>query len=411
MVDFNKLRGISPFSSDMVNNEAQQKELKEKELTEKEKKKRDIIEKGIERARPDLKGPEKEKAKEVLQRVVDGENMPIDKSVEDFAFLVADSLQTIENEVAPKNEYFYWIEDAKEVIYNMTDGDITDADLDMRDDFLENLDVRETEMRVYMALYAASNSSKAKERLDFLQLKLAKLQQLRSAVVASTKSREEAERDRQLKEEEKRLAEEYQRMLEEEQRNQVYSDAEYKANLLMAQTLIAMAVVSEMNPADHLQRLRYQEYLAHRAEDLRFLNKISPNADLSEAYRKHMEMMNLVKVANTSQSHGQFTEEEQIKRNVCGAVLEYRRRDKDVPDKILYKLGVKSFVPEYSMSEELLQRHISNQSQSDVIKRINELRGRQTSSIASKSINKERMQSFDMNRYIALKERLSVRNV
>lgn len=409
MVDIKELRGIS--SSE----DKDKKELSKAELTrknpEKEKKKMDIIEKGVERARPDLKGPEKEKAQEVLKRVVDGENLPLDKNLEDFAFIVANSIQSIENEVAPQNEYFYWIEDAGKVIHDMTDGNITDADIDFRENFLSTLDERETEMRVYMALYAASNSSKAKERLDFLQLKLAKLQQLRSAVIASTKSREEAEAERQAKEEEKRLALEYQRMIEQEDNKTLYSDMEYKASLMMAQTLIAMAAVDELDKANQLRKQRYQEYMLRRANDLRFLNRIHPDNALSEAYAKHMEMMNLVKVANTSQNHGYFTEEEQIRRNVCGAVLEYRRRDKDVPDKILYKLGVKSFVPDYSMSEEILQKNIQSQSKSDVIKRINELRGRQTSSIAPQSVNKERIQSFDMNRYIALKKRLNAQQM
>ena len=398
MVDINELRGIS--SSD--NNP--KKELSDK--TEKEKKKQEVIEKGIARARPDLKGPEKEKAKEILSRAVDGENLPMDKNLEDFAFIVADALQSIENEVAPENEYINWIEDANKVIHDMTDGHINDADIDNRENFLSTLDERETEMRVYMALYAASNSSKAKDRLSFLQLKLAKLQQLRSAVLATTKSRAEAEAERQAKEEEKRLAMEYQRILEEKQQEQLYSDFEYKASLAMAQTLIAMAAVDELDKANQLRKQRYLNYMDRRADDMRFLNRINPDPKLNRNYSRHVEMMNLVKVANTAQNHGHFTEEEQIRRNVCGAVLEYRRRDKEVPEKVLYKLGVKSFVPDYSMSEEILQRNISSQSQSDVIKRINELRGRQSNSFVSKSVNRDRIQSFDLNRYVALKTRL-----
>ena len=183
------------------------------------------------------------------------------------------------------------------------------------------------------------------------------------------------------------------------------------ACLLMAQSLIALAAVDEMDKANQLRKQRYQEYMSRRADDLRFLNRIRPDNRLSDAYAKHTEMMNLVKVANTSQIHGQFSEEEQIRRNVCGAVLEYRRRDKDVPEKVLYKLGVKTFVPDYSMSEEILQKNIQSQSKSDVIKRINELRGRQNASIAPKSVNKDKIQSFDMSRYIALKERLGQQHV
>ena len=395
MVDIDKLRGIS----------SSQKKENDEKISEKQKARQNQVEKGIERARPDLKGPAKEKAKEILLKVADGENVSLDKDMEDFAFTVAESLQAIENETTPMNEYVYWLEDADKVIQNMNDGDITDDDLKFRDDFLETLNVRETEMRVYLDLYRASKSPKAQEKLAALQLKLSKLQQLRSAILASTKSREEAEYERQVQENEKRIAEEYRRMLREREQ-ELYSPLEYKASLLMAQSLIALAAADQNDKAAQLRRNRYQNYMLQRADDMRYLHQLAPNAALNKSYANQIEMMNLVKVANTSQNHGYFTEDERLKRDVCGAVLEYRRRDKDVPEKILYKLGVKSFVPDYSMSEEMLRRNIQTQSKSDVIKRINELRGRQTSSVAPKSVNKDRIQSFDINRYVALKSRL-----
>lgn len=410
MVDINKLRGISSPPTPTPSQE--------------EEKKAKIVERGLERARPDLPDKEKEVAKKQLMERVNGkignnkELTASDLEIDTLAFAIAESLQTMESGTCPVNEYFEWIEEAQSVISNMTDGDISDDDINKREDFLANLDHRETEMRVYMALYASCSSPTAKERLAFLQIKLAKLMELRSAVMAVTKNREEAEKFQEVKEEEKRRAEQYAAELEYRKQNpddnSLFTDAEYKAALAMTQALLALAAAQQLSEEEKLRKQRYEEYLAQRMRDLQLQRDFALKANASNLYSmqnlkniqmsmaRHQEMMNLLKVANSTARHGFESEEERMRREICGAVLEYRIRDKEVPDRILYKLGVKSFVPEYSMSEEILNQEIKSQSKADVIKRINELTGRQSSS--NRPQLQQNMQRFDSQRFIALKK-------
>ena len=399
MVDINALRGISSPEKDKT----QVKEDKKQKIREEK------IEQGLKRARPDMQGYEKDRAKEILlQKTQNDEKIPDD--MEDLAFQVAQSLQTIENETTPVNEYFYWIEDAQDVIKNMNDGDITDSDIAEREGFIDTLTVRETEMRVYMDLYRASKSPMAKEKLALLELKLAKLQQLRSAVLASTKSKEEAEYERRVSEEEKRLALEYHRMLEEQKQRENQSlydvlDIDYQMSLRAAQMMIAMAAVDEQAKLHQLRQQRFQEFMQNRGDNLKYFAKFEPQNSLHDRYANHLETLNLVKVANLAQNTGNFNDDERIKRDICGAVLEYRLRGKEVPEKVLYKLGVKSFVPEYSMSEEILSKSFEDQTKEERIKRINELRGRQNTSSVPQLVNRNKIQSFDLGRFNALQKR------
>ncbi len=399
MVDINALRGISSPEKD--------KPLEKKD--KKQKIREEKIEQGLNRARPDMQGYDKDRAKEILlQKTQNNEKIPDD--MEDLAFQVAQSLQTIENETTPVNEYFYWIEDAQDVIKNMNDGDITDGDIAAREDFLDMLTVRETEMRVYMDLYRASKSPMAKERLALLELKLAKLQQLRSAIQASTKSKEEAEYERRVSEEEKRLALEYYRMLEEQKQREDQTlfdvvDLDYQMSLRAAQTMIALAALDENAKLYQLRQQRFQNFMSNRADNLKYLAKFESQQALHDRYAKHLETANLVKVANSAQNVGNFNEDDKVRRDVCGAVLEYRLRGKEVPEKVLYKLGVKSFVPEYSMSEEILNKSFENQTTEERIKRINELRGRQNTSSVPQLVNRNKIQSFDLGRFNALQKR------
>ena len=399
MVDINALRGISSPEKD--------KPLEKKD--KKQKIREEKIEQGLNSARPDMQGYDKDRAKEILlQKTQNNEKIPDD--MEDLAFQVAQSLQTIENETTPVNEYFYWIEDAQDVIKNMNDGDITDGDIAAREDFLDMLTVRETEMRVYMDLYRASKSPMAKERLALLELKLAKLQQLRSAIQASTKSKEEAEYERRVSEEEKRLALEYYRMLEEQKQREDQTlfdvvDLDYQMSLRAAQTMIALAALDENAKLYQLRQQRFQNFMSNRADNLKYLAKFESQQALHDRYAKHLETANLVKVANSAQNVGNFNEDDKVRRDVCGAVLEYRLRGKEVPEKVLYKLGVKSFVPEYSMSEEILNKSFENQTTEERIKRINELRGRQNTSSVPQLVNRNKIQSFDLGRFNALQKR------
>lgn len=389
-----------------------------------EERKIKLVERGLERANPNLVGKEKEEA---LKQLMERANSRIDPTKElqasdleinVLSLSVAKSMQAIDSETTPENEYFRWIEDAQNLIKDMNKDDVKQSTIDKREDFLADLDQRESEMRVYMALYASCNSDEAKQRLAFLQIKLAKLMELRSAVKASTRSKEEAEYRLKIKEEEKKLAEEYIAALEYRRLNSesriLYTEEEYRAGLMMAQMLVALAAAKELSEAEKLRKKRYEEYLEQRMKDMQKLRDLGIKTKDVDIYSmnnlkniqmnmaRHQEMMNLIKIASTTSRHGYESEEEKTRRDVCCAVLEYRRRGKEVPDRILYKLGAKSFVPDYSMSEELLNKGMQSHSKEEVIKRINELTGRQSS--VSTPISQIKMQRFDSQRFIQLKK-------
>lgn len=410
MADIRELRGIT----------IPPKETPSKE----EEKKIKIVERGVERATPNLSAKEKETVVRQLMDRVNGKIGPdkelqaSDLELDILSFSYAESMQSIDSETTPENEYFRWIDDAQDIIKEMNREDIRPEAIEEREDFLKNMDQRESEMRVYMALYASCNSPAAKERLAFLQIKLAKLMELRSAVKASTKSKEEAEYKIKVKEEEKKLAEEYIASLEYRRTHgddtSWFTEREYQASLMMAQMVIAMAAAQELSEAEKLKKKRYEEYLEQRMKDMQAqrdwgiktkdvdiysMNNLK-NVQMNMA--RHQEMMNLVKIASTTSRHGYESEEEKTRREVCCAVLEYRRRGKEVPDRILYKLGAKSFVPDYSMSEEMLNKNIQTHTKADVIKRINELTGRQSS--VSRPISEIKMQRFDSQRFIQLQK-------
>lgn len=410
MADIKELRGIS-ISPKPTPSKEEERKIK-------------LVERGLERANPNLVGKEKEQA---LKQLMERANSRIDPTKElqasdleinVLSLSVAKSMQAIDSETTPENEYFRWIEDAQNLIKDMNKDDVKQSTIDKREDFLADLDQRESEMRVYMALYASCNSDEAKQRLAFLQIKLAKLMELRSAVKASTRSKEEAEYRLKIKEEEKKLAEEYIAALEYRRLNSesriLYTEEEYRAGLMMAQMLVALAAAKELSEAEKLRKKRYEEYLEQRMKDMQKLRDLGIKTKDVDIYSmnnlkniqmnmaRHQEMMNLIKIASTTSRHGFESEEEKTRRDVCCAVLEYRRRGKEVPDRILYKLGAKSFVPDYSMSEELLNKGMQSHSKEEVIKRINELTGRQSS--VSTPISQIKMQRFDSQRFIQLKK-------
>ena len=257
MADIRELRGIT----------IPPKETPSKE----EEKKIKIVERGVERATPNLSAKEKETVVRQLMDRVNGKIGPdkelqaSDLELDILSFSYAESMQSIDSETTPENEYFRWIDDAQDIIKEMNREDIRPEAIEEREDFLKNMDQRESEMRVYMALYASCNSPAAKERLAFLQIKLAKLMELRSAVKASTKSKEEAEYKIKVKEEEKKLAEEYIASLEYRRTHgddtSWFTEREYQASLMMAQMVIAMAAAQELSEAEKLKKKRYEEYL------------------------------------------------------------------------------------------------------------------------------------------------------
>lgn len=400
----NALRGISSPVSASPNPEAAKKKA--------------IIEKGLDKLAPELNRDQKEIA---AAKLLEGQgNNPTikigDKEItfESLAFQVANSIQAIESETDPMEEYFRWIYEAQQVITEMTTNGITPGEIAHREDFLGDLEQRESEMRVCMSLYASCNTPEAKARLAFLQVKLAKLMEIRSAIKTSTKEPVEAALDSRTNDQDKNRGESYCRFLdnckERYDDGKLFSDDEYHLGLCCAQAVIAISAKTHISEADQLERDRYARYLDQRMKDMIYLRdmgiRVKDNSiddmdrivDIQQRIVAHQEMMNLVKIATEPQRINMSEkemEDDRIRKDMCALVLECRRRDKPVPDRIMYKLGAKSFVPDYSLSEELLNK--KENSKEDAIKRINELRGRQ-----SILIKPQLKQSFNATRFNVL---------
>lgn len=157
---------------------------------------RELIEKGLEKACPTITREEKEIAARKLEQHADGKIKIGDKEIEigQLEFLVANSIQTIESTTSPKNEYFKWIDEGSQIIFDMTHDGVTPQELDHRREFLNDLDQREVEMKTCISLYRQTAqgtghlADAAREKLEFLQTKWAKLMEIRSAIKTSTQN-------------------------------------------------------------------------------------------------------------------------------------------------------------------------------------------------------------------------------
>lgn len=170
-----------------------------------------LVREGIHQAYPQLEKNQVDEAAEQMMRSNNGKVKvgDVEVNVGDFSFTVARSIQTINSETTPLEEFYRWIDDAREVITEMTDNDITEADLKHREQFLGDMDQREIEIKTCIALYqnaATFGSEKirgqAQKQLEFLRVKWAKLLELRSAVTNSTKDRLQASLEPNVSEEE-----------------------------------------------------------------------------------------------------------------------------------------------------------------------------------------------------------------
>ncbi len=168
----------------------------------------ELIQKGLEHAYPQISKEEKERIARQIERRSDEKVMIGDKEITagELDFIVANSIQTITSETDPKNEYFTWIEDGIDIIKDMSTDGVTKEELERRNDFLTDLNQRETEVKMCIALYqnAARGTGHladvAKEKISFLQKKWAKLLEIRSAVKLSTQNYadEKSKKDRRI---------------------------------------------------------------------------------------------------------------------------------------------------------------------------------------------------------------------
>ena len=166
---------------------------------------------------------DKEKLMSLAEKAMRAEPVTQEKDYDTFLFGIAESIDSIKNGTSSENEYFEWIERAQRIMLQMSDGTVTQEDIDVKKEFITQSYQRETELLVCLALYEKSNHPLAKERYAALKLKLQRLRQLRSLLKSSTKARAD---DKPLTPEEKvRIAQSI-RSLDEmrEEEGKVYED-------------------------------------------------------------------------------------------------------------------------------------------------------------------------------------------
>lgn len=112
--------------------------------------------------------------------------------IDDFSCMVAQSMESLNSETNSEQEYSRWIDDASSIVKEMNDGFVSADDMKHREEFIGDMTERETEIKTCISLYRNSNTPQAKERLAFLEKKLAKLMELRSLIKSSTKDRADA---------------------------------------------------------------------------------------------------------------------------------------------------------------------------------------------------------------------------
>lgn len=127
-----------------------------------------------------------------------------------LSFRVAESIQIINSETSPEQEYTRMIDEGIDVIKKMTDGDITDQDIELREGFIDQINQREIEVKTCISLYrnammygSPKVQEQARAKLEFLQMKWAKMLELRAAVQNSTKDKAAALRERTVTEQER----------------------------------------------------------------------------------------------------------------------------------------------------------------------------------------------------------------
>ena len=138
-----------------------------------------------------LEAAESQKAAEKLVR---GAHAPEEKvqvngkevSVEDISFIIAQSLQLLYSETDPMQEYHEWITDCGVVMQHLTDGEVTEQDLDEKFGFLNFLEQREAELKAVMSIYRSSTFEGAKKQLAFLEYKWQRLMELKEVLKNNT---------------------------------------------------------------------------------------------------------------------------------------------------------------------------------------------------------------------------------
>ena len=164
-----------------------------KDLAKEQKQDREKEEQTLARLLHDKGGLSQQDANTVAKTITDekhknDEKIELDNKTIDMSFIIANSLQMLYSGTDPLHEYHEWINDAIKIVHSMNDGHITPSNLEMKKDYLTNLDQRENEIKAVMSIYRGSNFEGAKKQLAFLQYKWQRLMELRNMVKSTTKN-------------------------------------------------------------------------------------------------------------------------------------------------------------------------------------------------------------------------------
>ena len=108
---------------------------------------------------------------------------------------IADLIESTNCETSSMNEYYRWINVTAEIVRKTSDGDVTQEDVNERQDFLAMSNTREAEIMLCLALYQAAGGEHNKDKINMLQFKLARLREMRS-IVSNTAGRTRINKDR-----------------------------------------------------------------------------------------------------------------------------------------------------------------------------------------------------------------------
>lgn len=158
-----------------------------------------IVAQAVKREYPTLPYDEVQKATRELVLAPRKATVKVGKEeipVEDLQFKIAESIEVLNSETTSSQEYFSWFEDCAEIMRNMNDGYVSDADLNDRNEWISYSYTREAEIMTCLALYQNSAFPAAKKKYDDLYNKLVKLRQIRNAIKEGTASTSDETKER-----------------------------------------------------------------------------------------------------------------------------------------------------------------------------------------------------------------------
>lgn len=166
-----------------------------------------IVKKGIKSTYPKIPDSANDKLSSQIMHLDNDATLKMGQDkvrVDDLLFSIATSLENTDSGIGTHNEYLEWIDETKEILYNMNDGEITDKDINQREGFVKDSFNREAELMVCIGLYEKSASPEAKQKAAELKYKLLKLREMRSIITQYTKSKTFAKVEQERQEEEKK---------------------------------------------------------------------------------------------------------------------------------------------------------------------------------------------------------------